>query len=335
MALPPIPKNRLPKLLVQRSAQLPFFRNEAQAELLRVGLSNIAILVRDADEKYLVKFAVAPASKPSVFIQANYEKKIAGRLKRLEITPDFLSSGKVKVAGKAFPYSIQQYLPGCEPAYSGGELRAIGKTLRKLHKATEGNKRICDYRVLLPAKYLQKQSEKYFPEYDAHPGEKTEILRKMNEAGAAALGDIAPPGEFFSLIHNDLTPENILISGSRAYLIDWGWAMYSSSAFDICNFLSPFTTSWSGPKFLSEKDARVFLDSYFSNLPVRKKSILLGSVRNYWLAYNSLLANWIYFDFLPQHPLEGRLHFKGAGFLKKAAHASIKLNKFLASYRSI
>ncbi len=314
--------NRLPLLLAAQAGRLPFFGGDGRALPFRQGLSNIAIKVNSQKKDYLVKFAVAPASKPSVFIQADYEKKTSGKISSLGISPRFLSFGNVVVGGRRFPYSIQEFVRGREIDYSH-DLPALARTLHTLHSGSHGKRGICDYRAEDPAGYLIKNAKKT----GRRESEATNLLEVCTQKAVESLSANRPGKDYLSLIHNDLTPENIIVANGRALLIDWGWAMYSSAAFDLCNALSPFTTSWTKPTFLSDGQILGFLDAYFKYHGIPDSRIIWKALASYWLTYNALLGNWIYNEFLLEHSKAGRAHLEDESFLAGAIMRAISLQK--------
>ncbi|MFH1750385.1 MAG: aminoglycoside phosphotransferase family protein [Candidatus Micrarchaeota archaeon] len=297
-------------LLLEKAKFLPYFAGGAHAEILRPGLANLAIKANWRGRDFLVKFAVAPASKPTVLIQANYEKNITRKISRLGISPAIYSFGSVAIGGRKIPYNIQEFIGGRELDYSR-DLPAVARLLSKLHIATAGKRRICDYRVENCRSYLVKRARA-----DQHFAENP-VLRGLASDAGKWLAGRPPAKSFLCLIHNDLTSENVLVA-KKAHLIDWGWAMYSGAAFDLCNILSPFTTSWGSPCFLKIREMRKFLREYLSRHREADGGAILEDFWSFWPAYNSLLANWIYSEFLPEHPLRERLHFKDEGFLDSA-----------------
>ncbi|MFH0972289.1 MAG: phosphotransferase [Candidatus Micrarchaeota archaeon] len=315
-------ENRLPTLLSQNAERLPFFKGSASAELLRTGISNVAVKVASQNKPYIVKFAIAPASRQTVFIQANYEKRLESRIKKLKITPEVYSFGIVTIAGQKFPYSIQQFLEGRELDY-GKDLGLLAASMHILHSKTHGKSNICDYKVLRPAEYLLRHSR------EDSCNVKLEALAKFTSYASGRLIENKPEKDYLCLIHNDLTPENVLISNGRAMPIDWGWAMYSSAAFDLCNAISPFTTSWEKKYFLSGRQIEKFLGAYFKKYPNPDRKVILDSLAAYWPAYNSLIGNWIYNEFLGEHAPKHRMHLLGKGFIESALAYIKKIHPLL------
>ncbi|MFH1257343.1 MAG: aminoglycoside phosphotransferase family protein [Candidatus Micrarchaeota archaeon] len=305
---------KLPRLLIEQTAKLPFFRGEAQAEFFRKGLANIAIRAQHGGKVYLVKYAVAPASKPSVFIQADYEKRIYERVRSLGISPRIFAFGRIKISGRIFPYTIQELIDGKMPDYRR-DLKKIASTLAFLHSHTRGKASITDYRMIHTHAYLENKAS-------SKKGEKADkavepLLAELREEGLAYLRKHPIRKDYLCLVHNDLTQENLLISRKKCYLIDWGWAMYSSAAIDICNVLSPFTTSWTSRMILKPEDAEVFLKAYLRHFPKYEADLLLRAADAYWLSYNSMLLDWIHDDFLPSRH-HSKAYFSKPDFLRKA-----------------
>ncbi len=322
-------RSKLPRRLLAEINKIDYFGREANAQLIREGLANIAYKVEVRNKFYLLKFAIAPASKPTVFIQANYENRLAEKIEGLDISPKFHSYGKVKISGRKFPYSIQEFVDGGDVDYEK-DLRIVANLLANLHKRTRGKKAICSYRVLDVPSYLERNALITMKSTGDKPLEKA--LKKFTQAAIEELENTESPKEgYYSLIHNDLTQENILISKRRGYLIDWGWAMYSSPALDLCNFLSPFTTSWVSPIFLKRAQVREFLNSYCKHFPKRDAEFINSSLRDYWLAYNSLLINWIYYEFLKSHQLKEKSHFSNIEFVNSAILHAKTMQKAFAN----
>ncbi|MBI5224465.1 aminoglycoside phosphotransferase family protein [Candidatus Micrarchaeota archaeon] len=323
------PSEKLIRLLEAESEKLPFFDGHANAEFLRKGLANVAYKVNFENKDYLVKFAVGPASKPTVYIQASYEKALAEKILKLGVSPKFFSFGAVHMRGRKFPYNIQEYISGKDLDYSK-DLRKLAKVLSRLHLQTLNSPKVCDYRVLDPSNYLKKKASDYLNgKLSKDTGGIGKRLQKTTKKALEKLSRGAIDSKILCLIHNDLTPENILVSKNRAYLIDWGWAMYSTPAFDLCNALSPFTTSWNSKIIATDRQVEGFLEAYFSNWKRPDGEKIMLDVEKYWLAYNSMLANWIHIDFLPNYKVLGKMHFKESSFMKNALEAVERIDLLL------
>jgi thiamine kinase-like enzyme len=326
-------ENKLPNLFVNATKTLPYFKPRADADLFRIGISNITIKAMHNKKNYLVKFAIAPASRPSVAVQVDYEQKIAQKIRHLELSPRFYHFGQVRLSGRAFPYSIQEFIVGNDVHYAI-DLTRIARALFVLHSGTRSKSHICNYRVLDPVKYLQKYAKS---DLDRNKRKnKTEKLIHEFTKKAKRMADSHVAGrDYFCLIHNDLTAENMLIKGNRALLLDFGWAMYSAAAFDLSNFLSPFTTSWTKRLILNKHEVADFLKKYFAHHKRSDRLLILNSFKQCWLAYNSLLINWIYFDFLRKHPLHEKLFFSENDYLAKAFDQIDKVQKMLENPKFI
>ncbi|MEK6954241.1 MAG: phosphotransferase [Candidatus Micrarchaeota archaeon] len=316
-------KSRLIPLLQKHAQALPYFGASASASFLRAGIANIAFRVESSAKSLLVKFAVAPASKPTVFIQAGYEKKLAEKISSLDISPRFLSFGSITISGRKFPYSVQEFVDGSDLDYSK-DLPSVARLLHRLHHKTRGKKSICQYRVEDVETYLEKKAQ-----IDAVRSPQNSPINKLAKLAKARLEKSEPStGNYQCLIHNDLTSENILISKNRPYLIDWGWAMYSCAALDVCNILSPFNSSWARPYFINKPQAIAFLNSYFKGFDEGDRENISSSIKEFWIPYNSLIANWIANDFLPIHPIGEKHYFHTKPFQDKAFAHTLLLQKF-------
>lgn len=319
-------ENKLPKLLEKAAEKLPYFGEDAKAQIYRMGLANVAILAISKNKHYLVKFAYAPASKPTVFIQSDYEKKISQKISSLGLSPKIAAFGTIIISGRKFPYSIQEFIKGrqFDPDL---DLTKIAKTLHALHSKTYGRRSICEYRVDDPISYLHKHlimdlkrnKKKNPPQILLSNFTKSLLENPKQEIGKS----------YDCLIHNDLTAENILISGNNAFLIDFGWAMYANASMDLCNLLSPFTTSWTQKKILKSRKAIQFLKKYLKLHAREDREILLENFMANWLPYNSMLANWIYFDFFSKYPSKDKQYFLKADFIKAALGNALDLQNSL------
>ena len=72
-----------------------------------------------------------------------------------------------------------------------------------------------------------------------------------------------------------------------------------------------------------------FLDAYFANWKKSDAKKVLHGMQRYWLAYNSMLANWICADFLPNYKVKGKMHFNEIQFMKKAVRAVERIDMLL------
>ncbi len=287
------------------------------------GYSNLVFRVRSKGKTYAVRFSKAPALKPSVFVQYDYEKKVWKRVASLHLSPRVFESGVVVVAGRKFPYSIQEFVAG-RPLNHAKDVSLLVNALYALHhhtrKSGEGLHQTGD---------VLNWAKKQLDAYEDKPYSKISVSVRgiLAQASEHARASLVGVQTFPScLVHNDLVSDNVLVQGKRVFFIDWGWAMHSSPAVDICGALSPFVTSWKKPLFLTPKHANTFLATYAKPLSREEKRALHDDVVRLWGAYNSMVISWILCDYAPNaRSISRRAWFASPRFLEKAFRSSEKL----------
>ena len=68
----------------------------------------------------------------------------------------------------------------------------------------------------------------------------TDFLPQQRRRLLASILDAIPPLKPRCLIHADLIPENFIIAGGRAYIVDWEYAGYGDPAVDIAQVIVLF-----------------------------------------------------------------------------------------------
>jgi Phosphotransferase enzyme family len=115
-----------------------------------------------------------------------------------------------------------------------------------------------------------------WPGFRRHLSRVVEACGHIELATATVLLDalharVATDGASFELrprlIHADLWPDNVLVSGSRAWLVDWAWLTASDYALDLANL--KLMLDWVWPAWLSHVE--------FERL-VRRYAVTLGDL---------------------------------------------------------
>ncbi|MFH1107369.1 MAG: aminoglycoside phosphotransferase family protein, partial [Candidatus Micrarchaeota archaeon] len=260
------------------------------------GYHNAVFRVRSRGKDYAVRFSKSPALKKTVFVQYDYEKKVWGRVAALKISPRVFKAGRVSIAGKVFPYSVQEFVAG-RPLDQSRDLRLLAGSLRRLHEGTAGTGRGL-HSTGDALDWIARQLDYYGErQYSKVPAAARKILRK---AANSAYGPLVGRQSCRPcLVHNDLVAGNVVIAARRAAFVDWGWAMHSSPAIDLCCALSPFVTSWKKPFFVPDPAATGFIKVYSSGMSSGEKYALASDVLRLWDSYSAMVACWILCDYAP------------------------------------
>ncbi len=317
---------RLQEAFAAHIRQMPFF-SFPDVSYHASGYSNLVFKAVSDDVPYAVRFSKGAALKPSVFVQYDYERTVWKKIARLDLSPKIFSSGIVSIAGKKFPYSIQQFLGG-RPLEVSRDLPALARSLARLHAGTTasaaGLHRTGDV-MKWAGRQLDFYSKKSYSQVSPDN-------RRLLLAAAGNSRRLLAPTQSCApvLVHNDLVADNVIVEQGKVAFIDWGWAMHSSPAIDLACAVSPWVTSWKKPYFVSAQKARTFASTYAASLSPKSRKALADDVSGLWDAYNVMVAQWIVCDYAPQaRSLSGRAWFSDARFLKSALKHSETLKPAL------
>ena len=238
------------------------------------------------------------------------------------IAPRRFGRGVVKVEGRAFHYTVMEWLHGRRFDYSR-DLRRLAVTLSCLHRAT-CNRTSVGFGAASVEAYLSSQLQ----DYSRRPAGTSAMAGRLGREAAAAWAGLPAPRakslDFTCLAHNDLVAENIIIVGERARLIDWDWAVNSHPALDLCGFLSPFVTSWKTEHLLGRRAVSVFLGTYMAPFSQADRRMIGQRLVDVWSAYNAAAACWLCYRSPVRRP-----HFTDDGFFRRGFDRSAEMREWL------
>jgi thiamine kinase-like enzyme len=230
----------------QRIAALPIWQGDIRIALLKGGISNESYVVEDANRKYVVRFGT---DYPFHHVFRDREAMTAEAAHRAGFAPELFHTGDGVM--------VTAFLGA--RTYTASDVRAniprVAQMIRQFHMTMPEHilgpgfmfwvfHVIRDY-----VRTLQAGNSRMVP----HLATYLAIASEM-EAVQRPLPII------FS--HNDLLPANILDDGNRLWLIDFEYAGFSTSMFDLAGLASNAG--------LSEDESEVLLAAYFQGAPDRE-----------------------------------------------------------------
>lgn len=230
----------------ERIAALPLWQGDIHIALLKGGISNESYVVEDNSRKYVVRFG---KDYPFHHVFRDREAMTAEAAHRAGFAPELFHAGDGVM--------VTAFLGA--RTYSASDVRAnisrVAQMIRQFHTTMPEHilgpgfmfwvfHVIRDY-----ARTLQAGNSRMVPHLAAYLA----IAAEM-EAAQRPLPII------FS--HNDLLPANILDDGNRLWLIDFEYAGFSTSMFDLAGLASNAG--------LSEDESEALLAAYFQGAPDRE-----------------------------------------------------------------
>ncbi|MDR6631655.1 thiamine kinase-like enzyme [Phyllobacterium sp. 1468] len=232
-----------PSAIKQRIAALPLWQGDIHVSLLKGGISNESYVVEDDRRKYVVRFG---KDYPFHHVFRDREAMTAEAAHRAGFAPELFYAGDGVM--------VTAFLGA--RTYCASDVRAnisrVAQMIRQFHMTMPEHilgpgfmfwvfHVIRDY-----ARTLQAGNSRMAPHLAAYLA----IAADM-EAAQRPLPII------FS--HNDLLPANILDDGNRLWLIDFEYAGFSTSMFDLAGLASNAG--------LSEDESGALLTAYFQGPP--------------------------------------------------------------------
>ncbi|RAK08632.1 phosphotransferase family enzyme [Halanaerobium saccharolyticum] len=237
---------------------------QAELEFLAQGEYNINYLIKDQEEKYVLR--VNLGSQMNLDDQIGYEFSALEALAPSGVTPRpfFLDNSREKID---YGILLMEYLSG-RPLDYQKDLKAAAKVLAKIHKLDVGRAdRLIREEKPLTAIWNECSSllDKYFDSELGKPEIKT-FLKKMKADLAAKrekeveLMDIFP----LSIVNTEVNSNNFIINDkfNLAYLVDWEKPLVTTPLQDLSHFMVPTTTLWKTNFIFNQGEEEEFLHHY-------------------------------------------------------------------------
>jgi len=168
--------------------------------------------------------------------------------------------------------TLYEYLPACAGLEERKRIyRQFGVTAALTHnQSTHWNEPPGFQRRTLDSDGLMGESPHWgrFWEYTALTGSERMLLRQSRQRVRNALNRYGLNPSTFSLIHADLTPENIVYDGERLAMIDFDDAAFGWHMYDIASALFDERLT---PDFEALRDA--FIDGYREHRPLQARDV--------------------------------------------------------------
>lgn len=225
-------------LAVARAVGLPVWTSPCAPEILKGGITNVNVKLRDGDKAYVVR------------IGGDIDAHLVMRFNELACHRASEAAGlSPRIVYSADGVLAMEFVEGrpldAASASSEAMVDRIAPMLRCLH--TEGTRALRGpvlvfwvFHVLRDyAARLRTEGSRY----EADIGDLLSIADQLEEA----VGPVT-----LALTHNDLLPSNILDAGHRLWLLDWDYGGFNSPLFDLAGLASNCSYSFAQQKRLLE-----------------------------------------------------------------------------------
>lgn len=159
---------------------------------------------------------------------------------------------------------------------NGNNLSAIGRTLAQLHQHRSSGLRSID---------LKNHCESYWHKL-GQPAESAPIFSSYQKHLIQTLGRYPQQ----CLCHNDLNPDNIILQGSTARLIDWEYAGLNSPYFDIASLIEMLQ--------LNEEQTQELSLAYWGEKLLKERR---NALRDFQIIVR--FVNWLWFSLKSENQL--------------------------------
>lgn len=236
----------------------------AELEFLAQGEYNINYLIKDEEEKYVLRINLG--SQMNLDDQIGYEFSALEALAPSGVTPRpfYLDNSKDKID---YGLLMMEYLPGRHLDYQK-DLKAAAKVFAKIHKLdADRAEDLIKEEKPLTAIWNECDSllEQYFNSELAEPEIKT-FLKKMRADLAEKKEKEAELMELFplSIVNTEVNSNNFLIDDkfNLAYLVDWEKPLVTTPLQDLSHFMVPTTTLWKTNFIFNQGEEEEFLHHY-------------------------------------------------------------------------
>jgi Ser/Thr protein kinase RdoA (MazF antagonist) len=236
----------------------------AELEFLAQGEYNINYLIKDEEEKYVLRLNLG--SQLDLDDQIGYEFSALEALAPSGVTPRpfYLDNSKEKID---YGLLMMEYLPGRHLDYQK-DLKKAAKVFAKIHKLDAGRAE-CLIKEENPLTAIWNESnrllEQYFNSKLAEPEIKT-FLKKMRADLAEKKNKEAELMALFplSIVNTEVNSNNFLIDDkfNLAYLVDWEKPLVTTPLQDLSYFMVPTTTLWKTNFIFNQGEEEEFLHHY-------------------------------------------------------------------------
>lgn len=142
------------------------------------------------------------------------------------------------------------------------DLAALGAALAPVH-TTEVAARAGHLPAVDALAALETDGRKWLERARA-AGEDADAVALLDAHLAGLRRAIAPPPGPGVVVHTDLNPSNLVMTGERCRLLDWEAARLGDPAWDLAHAVSPTTSLWddADPRILASEEVDAFLTAY-------------------------------------------------------------------------
>jgi Ser/Thr protein kinase RdoA (MazF antagonist) len=236
----------------------------AKLEFLAQGEYNINYLIKDEEEKYVLR--VNLGSQMHLDDQIGYEFSALQALAPSGVTPRpfYLDNSQEKID---YGLLMMEYLPGRSLDYQK-DLKTAAKIFAKIHKLDSSKaERLVQEKKPLTAIWNECEAllEHYFNS-ELAVSEIKKFLMKMKaemykkKEKESELMDLFPP----AIVNTEVNSNNFIIDDkfNLAYLVDWEKPLITTPLQDLSHFMVPTTTLWKTNFIFNQGEEEEFLHHY-------------------------------------------------------------------------
>ncbi|MFW6266933.1 MAG: aminoglycoside phosphotransferase family protein [Halanaerobium sp.] len=236
----------------------------AKLEFLAQGEYNINYLIKDEEEKYVLRINLG--SQMDLDDQIGYEFSALEKLVPSGVTPRpfYLDNSREKLD---YGLLMMEYLQGRHLDYQK-DLKSAAKVFAKIHKLdTAGADHLIKEKKPLTAIWNECDSllDEYF-ESELAESEIKNFLRKLKfrlaekKEKEEELMRLLPE----AVVNTEVNSNNFIINDrfNTAYLVDWEKPLITSPLQDLSHFMVPTTTLWKSNFIFNQGEEEEFLHHY-------------------------------------------------------------------------
>ncbi|MFW5979634.1 MAG: aminoglycoside phosphotransferase family protein [Halanaerobium sp.] len=236
----------------------------AKLEFLAQGEYNINYLIKDEEEKYVLRINLG--SQMDLDDQIGYEFSALEKLVPSGVTPRpfYLDNSREKLD---YGLLMMEYLQGRHLDYQK-DLKSAAKVFAKIHKLdTAGADHLIKEKKPLTAIWNECDSllDEYF-ESELAESEIKNFLRKLKfrlaekKEKEEELMSLLPE----AVVNTEVNSNNFIINDrfNTAYLVDWEKPLITSPLQDLSHFMVPTTTLWKSNFIFNQGEEEEFLHHY-------------------------------------------------------------------------